>query len=138
MTTVVSDGLKKIGDTFSKRRKEMNISLKEVENGTSIRMAYLQAIEEGQMERLISPVYAQGFVKQYANFLGVDGDALVREHSEVFSKKESQDFAYGIGTLEMRGHPGSHVKWVPNALWFVAFALLFIVAWYAAKLFELF
>lgn len=132
-----TESLKAIGDTFSKRRKELNISLKEVENGTSIRMSYLQAIEEGHMEKLISPVYAQGFIKQYANFLGVDGEALVRDHSDLFNKRELQDFAYGIGTLEMRGNPGSHVKWVPNALWFVAFALLFLAAWYLAKIFEL-
>lgn len=130
-------GLKEIGDQFVKRRKELNLSLKEVENGTSIRMSYLQAIEDGQMDKLISPVYAQGFVKQYANFLGVDGESMVREHAETFSRKESQEFAYGIGTLEMRGTPGSNVKWVPNTLWFVAFILVFLVAWYFAKFFEL-
>ncbi len=137
MSHPVVQGLKEIGDHFGKRRKELNLSLKEVENGTSIRMSYLQAIEEGQMDKLISPVYAQGFVKQYANFLGVDGESLVREHSDIFSKKEAQEFAYGIGTLEMRGTPGSNVKWVPNTLMFVAFIVLFLAAWYFAKFFEL-
>lgn len=137
MTSSVTEGLKEIGETFSKRRKELNLSLKEVENGTSIRMAYLQAIEEGQMDKLISPVYAIGFVKQYANFLGVDGDSIVRDHADLFSKRESQEFAYGIGTLEMRGNPGSNVKWVPNAIWLVAFGLVFLLAWYIAKTFEL-
>lgn len=137
MTSSVVEGLKDIGETFSKRRKELNLSLKEVENGTSIRMSYLQAIEEGQMDKLISPVYAQGFVKQYANFLGVDGESIVREHADIFNKRDSQEFAYGIGTLEMRGSPGSNVKWVPNVLWLGAFGLLFLAAWYAAKYFQL-
>ena len=58
--------MKALGEIFQTRRKELNLSLKEVENSTSIRLPYLQAIEEGQMDKLISPIYAQGFVKQYA------------------------------------------------------------------------
>jgi cytoskeletal protein RodZ len=125
------------GEVFKKRRKELNLSLKEVENGTSIRMAYLQAIEDGETEKLISPVYAQGFVRQYAHFLGVDGDAIVRDHPEVFNKREAQEFAYGIGTLEMRGNPGASVKWMPNALWMAAFAILLAIGYYLAKFFQL-
>lgn len=136
MSGLVVDEFKEIGESFKKRRKELNLSLKEVENGTSIRMSYLQAIEDGDMTKMISPVYAQGFLKQYANFLGIDGEHIVRDHPELFARKENQEFAYGIGTLEMRGNPGSHVKWVPNALWIVAFILTFLVAWYLAKFFQ--
>jgi cytoskeletal protein RodZ len=137
MTTLI-DKPKEIGDTFHKRRRELNLSLKEVENATSIRMVYLQAIEEGEMDKLISPIYAQGFLKQYANFLGVDGEAIIRDHPELFNKRQPQEFAYGIGTLEMRGNPGAGVKWVPNALWLVAFGLLFLIAFYVGKFFQIF
>lgn len=128
--------LKSIGDTLKQRRKEMNLSLKEAENATSIRTVYLQAIEEGDGTKLISPVYAQGFLKQYAAFLGLDGDRIVRENPEVFNKSASQEFSYGIGTLEMRGNPGSGVKWFPNAMWVIAFILVLVGAWYLAKFFE--
>lgn len=130
--------LKEMGDVFKNRRKELNLSLKEIENATSIRSTYLQAIEDGDMEKLISPIYAQGFMRQYANFLGIDGDAMIRENSKHFSRLENQEFSYGIGTLEMRGNPGSGVKWVPNALWVAAFGGVFFVSWYVAKYFELF
>lgn len=138
MNNVLSNEAKEIGEVFQKRRKELNLSLKEVENATSIRMTYLQAIEEGEQEKMISPIYAQGFLRQYANFLGIDGDAIVRENPNVFGRKENQEFTYGIGTLEMRGNPGSSVKWFPNAVWFLAFGVLFFIAWYLAKFFELF
>lgn len=138
MAAIILDELKEIGDSLKKRRKELNLSLKEVENATSIRMGYLQAIEEGEIDKLISPVYAQGFFKQYANFLGADGELIVREHPNVFNRREQQEFDYGIGTLEMRGNPGSSVKWVPNIVWMAAFAILFCSAWYIAKILELF
>ncbi len=134
----MSSEVKDIGEIFKNRRKELNImTLKEVENATSIRSVYLQAIEEGEFDKLISPIYAQGFLRQYANFLGIDGDAIIRENARHFNRMDNQEFSYGIGTLEMRGNPGGSVKWVPNLLWVGAFGALFLAAWYIAKLFDL-
>jgi cytoskeletal protein RodZ len=128
--------MKSIGELLKQRRKEMNLSLKEVENATSIRMSYLQSIEEGEMSKLISPIYAQGFVRQYATFLGLDGDAIIREHPELFTRLSAQEFSYGIGTMEARGNPGGGIKWFPNAVWMGAFVLILLAAWYFAKTFE--
>lgn len=125
-----------IGELFKQRRKEMNLSLKEAENATSIRMNYLQAIEEGELNKLISPVYAQGFLKQYASFLGIDGEKIIRENPEVFSRATAQEFSYGIGTLEIRGNPGAGVKWFPNILWMVTLVMMLIVGWAVARFFE--
>lgn len=133
----MKEKMKKIGDVFKQRRKEMNLSLKEVENATSIRLNHLQAIEDGEMGKLISPVYAQGFVKQYASFLGIDGERVIRDNGDVFARAEAQEFSYGIGTLEMRGNPGAGVKWFPNALWVGTFVATLIAAWYLARFFEL-
>lgn len=131
----IREELTQFGEIFKQRRKELNLSFKEIENATSIRMSYLQAIEEGELHKLNSPVYAQGFVRQYAAFLGIDGEKIVRENPEIFSRPEAQDFAYGIGTLEVRGNPGTGVKWFPNAIWISAFLLLILVAWFTARYF---
>lgn len=128
--------LKNLGDMLRSRRKELNLSLKDVETATSIRTNYLLAIEEGHMEKLISPIYAQGFVKQYASSLGLDGERLLAEYIELFRKPIHQEFAYGIGTLEPRGNPGSSVKWVPGSLWVAAFFVLLVVAYYTARALE--
>lgn len=129
------DVLKKMGDSFRKRREEMNLTLKEVENATSIRGVYLQAIEEGRVQQFLSTVYAQGFIRQYANFLGVDGEKLVKEYPEAFRlPTEKQDFAYGIGTLEARGSPQGGIRWLPNLIWSLAIVVVGVVAWYFGKL----
>lgn len=132
----MSDKPSSMGEMFRARRKELNLSLKEVENATSIRTMYLQAIEEEQMDKLMSQIYAQGFAKQYAIFLGLDGDRIIREFAPLFTQPEAQDFAYGIGTLEMRGNPGASVKWLPHAVWIGAFLLLALAAYYFARLLE--
>lgn len=133
---MIQDDMKNIGEVFKQRRKEMNFTLKEVENATSIRMSYLQSVEDGEVNKLISPVYAQGFIKQYAIFLGIDGEKIIRENPEIFNRHPTHEFAYGIGTLEVRGNPGAGVKWFPNALWVLAFGLIFAVAWFVARYFE--
>lgn len=125
---------KDIGEIIKTRRQEMNLTLKEVENVTSIRMNHLRAIEEGEIEELISSVYAQGFVKQYAAFLGLDGE----DFNQVYSKdlEASQDFAYGIGTLEVRGSAGHNVKWLPNGLWLGATTVIILAALLFARYLE--
>lgn len=127
------NGCNSIGEILRQKRKEMNLSLKEAENATSIRTSYLHALEEGDMSKLISPIYAQGFFKQYASFLGLDGEKMVRDNPGLFTKAETQEFSYGIGTLEVRGNPGSNVKWFPNALWIIVFVIICFAGWYVAK-----
>src|ERR1700679_350901 len=126
----MSEELKRVGETFKTKRKELNLSLKEAENATSIRSAYLEAIEEGQISEYISSVYALGFIKQYAQFLGLDIDGMIRDNPATFRMPaEKHEFNYGIGTLEVRGSMGGGVKWLPNLIWATAAALVLIAAW---------
>lgn len=129
----MTEDLQGLGCQFAERRKELKLSLKEVESATSIRTMYLEAIESGQMEKLISPIYAQGFVRQYATFLGLDGDRIITENSDIFRRPIVQEFSYGIGTLETRGHPGAGVKSVPHLLWILAFCVLLVAGYFLAK-----
>jgi len=129
----MSEAMRKIGAGFQKKRQELHLSLKEVETSTSIRAGYLKAIEEGNIHELISGVYAVGFMKQYANFLGFDGERLIQENLPALQiRKEKPEFSYGIGTLEIRGSLGGGVKWLPNLLWASgAFALILVVYYFA-------
>jgi cytoskeletal protein RodZ len=130
----MSEEIKRVGSLFKTKRTELGLSLKEVENSTSIRSSYLEAIEEGNIGQHISGVYALGFMKQYGQFLGIDIDHLIRENPQAFRMpSEKHEFSYGIGTLEVRGSIGGGVKWLPNLMWAAAAAILLVVAWYLAK-----
>ena len=135
----MSEGLKKMGEKVRAKREELNLTLKEVENATSIRMIYLQSIEEGRVDHFLSNVYALGFIRQYASFLGFENEKLNKEFPDAMRlPPEKQDFAYGIGTLEMRGNPQGGVRWLPNLLWGSIFLLVAIGAWYFAKFIGIF
>lgn len=130
----MSEEVKKVGELFKAKRKELNLSLKEVENATSIRTSHLEAIEEGKKDEFLSPVYLLGFMRQYASFLGMDGEKIIEEHSEAFDKVLNKpEFSYGIGTLEVRGSMGGGVKWLPNLIWATVSVVVIVVAYYLAK-----
>ena len=125
---------KRVGEIFRAKRDEMHLSLKEVENATSIRMMYLQAIEEGHIDKFLSPVYALGFVRQYAAFLGFDGQRIVDENKEAFHMQvPKSDPPYGIGTLEKRGMPHTGSRNMPNAFWIGISIAVLIGAFFFAK-----
>lgn len=130
----MSEEMKRVGNLLKSKRRELSLSLKEIENSTSIRSSYLEAIEEGKISEFIAAVYALGFVRQYASFLGLDAERIMREHPHAFKlPAEKHEFSYGIGTLEVRGSMSGGVKWFPNLIWAAVSVLVIVVAWYLAK-----
>jgi cytoskeletal protein RodZ len=53
------------------------VALDEIARSTKIRVRYLQALEDGQHERLPGIVFAKGYVRAYAETIGADADRLV-------------------------------------------------------------
>ncbi len=130
----MNEDIKKIGDLFKTKRNEMNLSLKEIENSTSIRSSYLSSIEDGRIDQFLTPVYTSGFIRQYASFLGMDVDRMIKEYPQAFKLRgEKHEFEYGIGTLEVRGSLGGGVKWFPNLIWAGLSAIVLVTAWCFAK-----
>ena len=132
----MSKELKHLGEMYQLKRKELNLSLKEVENATSIRMAYLEAIEGAKGEQFLSPVYVVGFIKQYATFLGINPDVLISQYPEAFQTKPLvQEFSYGIGTLETRGAPkGSGKLMLRTRIFYTLLTVgMLTLAYYFAK-----
>lgn len=65
--------LTEIGAYLRNLRQHQEISLEDVASTTLIPVRTLAAIEEGDLKRLPEPVYVQGFIKRYADAIGVDG-----------------------------------------------------------------
>jgi hypothetical protein len=71
-----------IGTTLRDARKRQGLELPECELQTRIRARYLTALEEERFDQLPEPAYARGFLRSYANFLGVDARVLVEEFDD--------------------------------------------------------
>jgi len=90
------NGGAKIGPILEKARKEKGLTLEEVEHATKIRKRYLAGLEREDFGVLPDAVYAQGFLKTYANYLGLDGEELSRELKDQRRPRRERGIAYGV------------------------------------------
>ena len=124
---------KSIGEIFKHRREDLGVTIKDVESETSIRSPFLEAIEEGRIDSMISAAYARGFIKQYANYLGLDGDRIVREHRILFDNKgEVNDYNFDLNTLQSRSNLAITSRWT-YFLWALTAGVVIVFSWYLAK-----
>jgi len=65
------------GDQLRQERERRNVALDEIARSTKIRVRYLQALEDGEHERLPGIVFAKGYVRAYAETIGADAERLV-------------------------------------------------------------
>ncbi|MBC7075978.1 MAG: helix-turn-helix domain-containing protein [Syntrophomonadaceae bacterium] len=80
------------GETFQKKREEQGYSLEAVEEETKIRKFYLEAIEKENFECLPPRVYATGFVKKYARFIGLDEEEMTEKFKNLaYGNKEETE-----------------------------------------------
>ena len=71
-----------IGTLLYTERRKKGLEIVDVEQATGIRGIYLQALEQGKYEALPGEVYVKGFIRNYGNFLGLDGGHLVHLYNE--------------------------------------------------------
>jgi cytoskeleton protein RodZ len=93
-----SNGEAKIGRILEQKRKEKGLSLEEVEQATKIRKRYLDGLEREDYAVLPAGVYAQGFLKTYANFLGLDGEELSRQLKSRRKRRRERGINYNSGS----------------------------------------
>lgn len=91
-----------IGSQLRAAREARNLTLEQVFKATRIKQSYLEAIEANQFQTLPGPVQARGFVRSYANYLGLDGEYLA---SALDAEKEPQLEVRPISTQATSAKP---------------------------------
>ncbi|NBB82862.1 MAG: DUF4115 domain-containing protein, partial [Alphaproteobacteria bacterium] len=71
-----------VGDILRHARQQTGYALPDVAGVLRIRLRYLEAIEDGRFDDLPGSVYAVGFIRAYAEFLGLDTDEMVRRFKD--------------------------------------------------------
>lgn len=79
---------KELGDYLKNLRLKKNISLEEINRETKIRIKYLNAIEEGNFDAIPGgEVYLKGFLKNYADAVGIDSNEILKKYKEISTPK---------------------------------------------------
>ena len=69
---------KSVGALLSEARQAFGRDVRQIGAALHIRVHHLRAIEEGNYEELPGHAYAIGFIRAYAEYLGLDGSEMVR------------------------------------------------------------
>lgn len=69
--------MKTVGQILKEERIKKGLSLEMVEKETKIRKKFLEAIENNNLDIAPGEVYAQGFVKKYAEFLDLESNRVM-------------------------------------------------------------
>ena len=77
-----------LGDYLKNKREAQNITLEEASQVTRIRKSILKAVENNQFDLIPPKVFAQGFIKSYATYLGLDGSEAVKRYFEALDSLE--------------------------------------------------
>jgi len=80
--TAAQSSFEDVGLRLKHQRQALNLSIPEVERYTHVRQHYLEALEEGRIEDLPSPVQGRGMLSNYAHFLNLDVEGLLLEFAE--------------------------------------------------------
>lgn len=109
-----------IGAALRAARLERGISLDRAEAETNIRLRYLAAVEDGCWDKLPGEVFIRGIIRTYGNYLGLEGQELVRQYRQEtageapeagirevekvqlkLQLKDKRDIGSGTGRLEL-------------------------------------
>ncbi len=88
-----------IGNILRTEREKKGLSIKDIENSTSIRSLYINAIEENDFKVIPGEVYVKGFIRNYASCLGLNPQEIM----DVYRKMQAES----EGSLDPNGFPVS-------------------------------
>jgi len=91
-----------IGNNLRAARIRQKLELSQAEGDTRIRAKYLRALEDERFEVLPGPAYTKGFLRTYADYLGLDGQRFVEEYNARLAPEEEPEAPAQLGIRRRR------------------------------------
>lgn len=82
--------MRELGEYLRNERLRRGYSLRDVQEQTKIRMRYLEAIESGEFQHIAAEVYIKGFLRSYAEAIGLNGWDVVARYQGLKSQLEDE------------------------------------------------
>lgn len=122
-----------LGNRLREAREKRGLSLAQAEEMTRIRRAFLEALEEERFDVLPGDVYARGFIRNYARFLGLDAEVLIADYRKTTGT--SPTYIPHMLDQPLTRQPTRNTKWVVLII-MLACALLALAGWQVYERFE--
>ena len=120
-----------IGNSLREARLRQTLDFPEIEQATKIRGKYLRALEDEQFDVLPAQTYVKGFLRSYAEYLGLDGQLYVDEYNSRFvvGEEESPARPRRVAPARSRGVQVQSRVVLLTLLGIASVTALVIVAW---------
>lgn len=121
------------GHLLRHAREEQGLSQKEAARDLHLTSKVVNALEEDDFEPIRSSLFARGYIRSYARYLGLDGQALVAEFDVVYGvPDQSSKPMLGINHVEQQSKPGdTWVKFI--SIVFVIGLIVASVVWWQTQ-----
>ena len=83
------------GEELRRERELRQITLREISESTKINVRYLEALERNDFTHLPGGVFNKGFVRAYAQHIGIDPEAMVNSYLLEESSQATDDVSAG-------------------------------------------
>ncbi len=121
------------GGWLRRQRELRQVSLREIADVTKISIRYLEALEEDRFDVLPAPVFARGFLREYARYVGLDPDEVVNTYLTAQRERAPEDEPEPWTAGQRR--PG--LEWTSGLLLALAvvvvLAVVALIAFYAER-----
>lgn len=97
--------MSQIGDYLKEGRAKKGLTIEEVAEGTGIRTQYLEALERGEYSKIPGDVFIKGFLRNYGNYLGLDGNEIVEEYKRCSTRDKLAAVANNEATTVVSNEP---------------------------------
>jgi cytoskeletal protein RodZ len=77
-----------IGEILKQARTKKKVNCSQAAAATRMKIQHIEAMERDDFSRMAAPMYAKGFLKIYAEYLGLNPIPLLREYTELHAPKE--------------------------------------------------
>jgi Helix-turn-helix domain len=117
-----------IGASLREARARRKLSYDQIEAETKIRAKYIRCMEDEQFDVLPSGTYVRGFLRTYADYLGLDGQLYVDEYSSRFGDLPDERISRRRERPAQRRNESSNAVLIALA-GIVAVGVLLLAAW---------
>jgi len=114
-----------LGEKLKKLRDDKRVSLRDVSKQTGIKKEYLEFLESGKYAKLPADVYAKGFLRSYADYLGVPSKALIRLFDREKGIEQHKESKANQKAYILKSHISSFVFTPKVVITFLVIAVVF-------------
>ncbi|HEX2581601.1 MAG TPA: RodZ domain-containing protein [Dongiaceae bacterium] len=97
----LDNGTSAVGTLLRQRREQLGQTIENVSDHLRIRAPYLRAIEAGRLGELPGIAYTIGFVRSYADYLGLDGARIVGDYrQEIANRSRANRLVFPLQAIQ--------------------------------------